>query len=342
MTLDTITDDTTPVLSWDELKQEPAIAAAELERWRRVRTTTIDRARQHGWTKTEFSKRSAIPAGTLYGWLDGSYRGSFANVTDRVERFLDAQAELAAAGSKIPQAPGYVPTPTSKKVVDALIYSQTMPEIAVIVLAAGMGKTITLNHYSSMRPNVVMLTVRPSTTTVYKLMSELGDTLNLNDVERMPNHIDRAVGARLRRNGRSTLLVVDEAQHLKDEAVNQLRYFYDIYGVGIALVGNEELYGRFGDTPKPAYAQLQSRFGLKVRQMAPARGDIEAVLDAWGIEDPQIRQLGVAIGRKPGTLRQLTKTLQLAGMIAAGDERAMTAADVTMAAQQRGLEPSHA
>jgi DNA transposition AAA+ family ATPase len=213
-----------------------------------------------------------------------------------------------------------------------------MPEIAVVVLAAGMGKTFSINHYAAARPNVFKVTMRPSTATVFKIMGELAELFNLSEIERVATRIDRAVGTRLKRNGRHTLLVVDEAQHLKDDAVNQLRYFFDEYGVGIALVGNEELYGRFGDAPKPAYAQLQSRFGLKVRRAAPLAGDIEAVLDAWAIEDPDIRKLGMAIGRKPGTLRQLTKTLQLAGMIAAGENRNMGVADVRIAAANRGLE----
>lgn len=111
--------------------------------------------------------------------------------------------------------------------------------------------------------------------------------------------------------------------------------------MGIALIGNEELYGRYGGHDlKPAYAQLQSRFGLRFRRMQPLREDVDAILDAWGIETDadEIRRLCHVVAKKPGALRLVNKTLQLAGMYAAGDQRPMTAADLRQALVNRGLE----
>jgi DNA transposition AAA+ family ATPase len=214
-----------------------------------------------------------------------------------------------------------------------------MPELVLATLGAGMGKTETVRRYVSERPHAYMVTMRPKTSKVNAMLLEIAQALDVPPAERAHSRIDRAIGMKLKRNGRQTLLIVDEAQNLIDKAVDQLRYFLDEYGVGIALIGNEELYGRFGGKePTPAYAQLHRRFGLRLRRMQPLAGDIDAQIAAWGIEDSEIRKLAQAIGRKPGALGQVTKTLQLAGMYAAGEQRPMAAADVRAALKNRGLE----
>ena len=323
---------------WDVGFQQPQKASQdEVERWQRLRSRLAVMAKQHRWSKSEVSSRSGIPAGTLWQWYDGSYQGVLANQSERVEKWLDAVIEHAAVASRVQAAPAFVSTPTSRKIIDALLYAQTMPEIVVLTTAPGMGKTVTADHYVDLRPHAYKVTMRPYVSSVHGLLQELAIALEVT--ERSPARLDRSVGEKLKRNGRNTLLIVDEAQNLSVEAVNQLRYFLDVYGCGIALLGNEELYSRFGGKEiKPAYAQLHSRFGLRLKEMQPDGGDIAALVAAWGIEDEDVRRLAAAIGRKPGALRQINKTLQLAGMYAAGDQRAMTAADVRAAIQSRGLE----
>ena len=324
---------------WD-IKREPSLALQELERWRSTRQRLVDKMRAFGWNKAETSRRSGVPAGTLGPWCDGTYNGQFKNITDRVEKFLDSVEELNEVAARIPTAPAYVATPTSQQVIDALLYAQTMPEISVITLASGMGKTHATGHYIGGHPHAYSMTMRPMTNTVIRMMHQLAETLDLQRADVARTRIEKAIGERLKRNGKNTLLIVDEAQHLQDEAVNQLRYFHDVYGVGIALVGNDELYGRFGSTSsnRPAYAQLKSRFGYKLRINAPQAGDIELMLDAWELTEPACRRYMMAVGRRPGALRNVTKTLQLAGMFAAGQGRPVTLDDLKLAVVNRDLE----
>lgn len=328
-----------PADSWAVAYVDPVIAPEELDRWHRLRSSLIDTAKRFGWSKSEVSKRSGVPAGTLWQWFDGSYRGVIRNVSDRLARWLDSVAEMTATAARVPVAPGFVMTPTAREMTDALIFAQAMPEIVVITTGAGVGKTHTLREFCRTRAHADLVTMRPTTSSVHGMLLELG--LALDVTERNPAKLDRTIGNKLRRNGRHTLLAIDEAQNLTDQAVNQLRYFLDDYGVGIALIGNEELYGRFGGNDlKPAYAQLQSRFGLRFRRMQPLREDVDALLDAWNLDADveDIRRLCQAIARKPGALRLVTKTLQLAGMYALGNHRPMTVADVKHALTNRGLE----
>lgn len=323
---------------WDFDPREPAAPVEEQERWKVLSARVIAAARQHGWLKTDAARRSGIPQGTFWSWLDGSYLGNFKNVNDRVETWLASLDEMSSAAARVPVAPGYFESPTSRKVTDALIYAQLMPSMVLGVLGSGMGKTFTADEYRRSRPGVTKVTMRPTTKSVQRMMLVLAEALEVS--ERAQGNLEASIGKKLKRNGRNTLLIVDEAQNLTDEAVNQLRFLLDEFGVGIALLGNEELYGRFGDrVPKPAYAQLHSRIGMRVRQLQPTPGDVDAQLVAWGIVDSEVAALVRAIARKPGALRQVTQTLTLAGMYAAGDKReAITAADVKLALTNRGVE----
>lgn len=326
-----------PSTAWAPPAGEPEGTSAEVEAWRGLVRRLAETAQRYGWTKSEVSRRSGVPAATLWQWYGGDYKGRIANISARVEKWLDSVAELSQAAASVPIPPAFLSTPTATQLLDTLLYAQMMPEMVVVTLGAGMGKTMTCEHYCESRPHAFMVTMRPTTRTVHGMLQELAQALDVS--ERNPARLDRALGDKLRRNGRHTLLVVDEAQNLSDEAVNQLRYFLDDYGVGIALVGNEELYGRFGgNKATPAYAQIIGRIGKRLKRLQPLPGDIDMLVDAWEIADEDVCRLARAIGRKPGALRNITKTLQLAGMYAAGEQRSITAADVKAAVANRGLE----
>lgn len=328
----------TTTQDWMALPGEPTkLDGAVLDLWQKTRQRLVSTAIRFGWNRSEIVKRSGVPAGTLYPWLDGTSNGRYDTVAERLQKWLDSVEELTEAAARVPVAPGFIETPTARKLIDALLYAQMMPELIVANLGAGVGKSCTARHYADTRPHVFMVTMRPTTSSVNNMLRELCEVFDIK--ERDPAKLDRAIGEKLRRNGRNTLLIIDEAQNLTDQAVDQLRSYLDIYGVGIALLGNEELYTRFGGTkPKPAYAQLHRRIGMRLQQLQPADADIVQLLDAWQIEDTAIRRLGTAVARKPGALGQLTKTLQLAGIYAAGEQRPMSLEDVKVAIRNRGLE----
>ncbi|ODR93551.1 hypothetical protein AUC70_11860 [Methyloceanibacter stevinii] len=323
---------------WAEPRFEPdGLSSQELQRWRALTTRVADVARRHGWTKAEVSRRADVKASKLSQWYDGNYKGTIRNVNDDIETWLDSLHEDSATEALIPQQPGFVETPTSARIRDILLYAQLSPEIVIVTAGAGMGKTMTAQHLQKTRPHVHMVTMRPSTKTAHGMMNEFRVALDVP--EKNPANLDRALGDKLRRNGRKTLLIVDEAQHLLDDAVNQLRYFFDQFGVGLALMGNEDVFTRFSIAKgKANQAQIHRRVGMRFRRMDPTAGDVAAIVDAWGITDEAIVKLCRGIGMKPGALSQISKTLQLAWMYAAGERRELAAADVRRAWEERGGE----
>lgn len=322
---------------WAPPRSEPTAASVPiLARWRALTADVRLVAERDSLSKSEVARRADVPIGTFSPWYDGTYPGSIHRINERVEKWLRSLEDRRTVKA-VQSGPGFVETRTARAVIEALVYAQAAPEMVVITLGAGMGKTMTAQYFASTRAHVVVVTMRPTTAGVRQMLSELAIALNV--YERAPSRMDRAIGERLRRNGRQTLLIIDEAQNLVDSAVNQLRYFLDEYQCGIALLGNEELYGRFGgDQPSAAYAQLHRRIGMRLRRLHPLQADIDAVVAAWDLQDPDAAKLARAIGRKPGALSQVSKTLTLAGMIAAGEQKELSAEHVRQAWINRGGE----
>jgi DNA transposition AAA+ family ATPase len=321
-----------------ELGAEPeGLTAEALEDWRTARRRAKEIAEREGWTRSEVARQADIPLPTLALWLEGTYTGNVPAQTARLVKWLDAFDAGRELAAQLPRTPGWVSTPTGEEVMRTLFLCQMAPDMAVITLGSGMGKSMTAAHYCATRPSAYRVTMRPTTGAISTMLQELASVLDIS--ERNPIRLDRAIGQRLKRNGRQTLLIVDEAQNLVDKAVDQLRFFLDEYECGLALLGNNELYSRFGKgEPREGYGQIHRRIGKRLVRLRPLDGDIDAVIAAWNVEDPEVTKLLRVIGRKPGSLGQIAKTMQLAAILAAGDKRRLDAEHVKAAWQNRGGE----
>ena len=59
------------------------------------------------------------------------------------------------------------------------------------------------------------------------------------------------------------MIIIDEAQHLTVRALNHIRCLADESGIGICLIGNEDVYSKLKGTGKADFAQLFSRIGMR-------------------------------------------------------------------------------
>ena len=331
--------DTRPYSGWEQPEPDAAFIekhADEIDDWRRIREQVAEIAIANGWTKAEVTRRSGMKEGTFSQWFSGSYPGRLDNMNRQMRIWVDAVLE-AAAMPAIPVSPAFVSTRIAGEIAQTLQWAQMTADLVIITVAAGNGKTATCRNYKATHPHVYHATVSPHTKTVHGMLVELAAELEVH--ENNPAALTRAIGARLGRTGGGSLLIVDEAQNLVDEAINQLRHFSDIYQCGIALVGNEEVYSRFvAQTRGRSYAQLKRRVGKHLRRQKPYAEDIAAFIRAWGIADNDSTRLLTGIGLKGGALGQIDKTMKLASMIAIGEERQVTVRDIEAAWKNRDVE----
>ncbi|MFG1466671.1 AAA family ATPase [Xanthobacter sp. DSM 24535] len=268
-----------------------------------------------GLTQVEIAKEAGIAYGTFTPWMGGTYKGDNSGIAAKVSRWLETRRERERTAMVLPTAPGFVRTPTASAMLDLFAFAQSAPDFVVAVGGAGIGKTTAIEEYQKRSSNVFVVTAEPCLSSPNNLLSAVADAVGV--VERSTNRVSRAVVARLK--NAAALIIIDEAQHLESKALDQLRTVHDLAKCGIAIAGNESVFGRLqgGEARGAQFAQLHSRVGMRIVQPKARAKDICEILAAWGIDGAApAGQLLKEIGRKPGALRNLTKTLRLAGMFA--------------------------
>ena len=269
----------------------------------------------HKASQSAVGDLAGVAESTFSAWLKGTYKGDNSKVEERVRTWLRSVDVFAGARKSSLRNKKFAQTVSAQKMIVALEHAQALPDVAVISTTSGVGKTETCMYYQKTRPNVWHLTSDPSLHSHGKMMDYLRDVLN---IPKMPPHkLSRAIADRL--SNSQGLIIIDEAQHLSTRCIDMLRSIHDRSGIGMAIVGNADIWGRIeGGGRNAELAQLFSRVGIRVTIARLSDKDIEIVLDTLEIADPKQRQILKTIAKEPGALRSLYKVLGLAMIVADG------------------------
>ncbi len=281
------------------------------------RSWLIDHRNSTGMSWAELAKRTGIAQGTISQFgSERGYAGNEQGVAEKVYRYRQMLATQATIAVEAPEIPGFFETETSRQLEQTLTMAQR-GRIVVAAMGPGTGKTKTARHFAVCYPNVFYTAMTPSTAGVNNMQIEVLEALGERDAAGTPQKLSRRIRERLR-DRRNPLLIIDEAQHLSEKALEEIRSWHDAEGVGIALLGNEGVLQRLeGGNRRLAFAQLYSRVSLKIVRSLPLNGDIEALADAWRVFDDGTLAFLRKICMTPGALRNGTMALELASMIAA-------------------------
>lgn len=299
---------------------------AELKDWLVARKATT------GISWKAIEGESNIASGTLSNWAGGTYRGNGQNVARKVFKYrqmLESQAERAAdrAGAGLIDTPGFIDTATGRRLHGLLVTAHS-GEITYAAMGPGTGKTVKAENYVACVSNAVKVTMKPTTKTVTAMMGEVIRALGGKSGSAWARQMSAQVIDMVK--GRRILLIVDEANYLDFEAHEELRAWHDIGGLGICLLGNEELHAtiRGGSIrgARHSYARLNSRIAMRHVQDVPLADDVDAYLDAWKIDNPEQRALLMKVGLTPGTggLREIRQLITNARMLAFEDGSPLT------------------
>ncbi len=324
-----------PAAGWELPRSQPQAEADILGRWAMITDEIRKIAAENGWSKSEVARRADVAVGTFSSWYDGTYKGRYDTTTQRVENFIDQLRDAAAVGVQMPQAPGFLQTRVARELMTAMTYAQMLPTIAVITCASGLGKSMAARAYRNSRPHVTHVTLSPSSASPHILKQEIAQELGIDCKD--GGKLKRVITDALRRSGYHALLIIDEAQNLTEDSINELRHFRDNAQCGLVLLGNEEGKTPYAARdPRHASAQVARRVGHRLSIMKPYAEDVDQIVDAWGLTDPEVRALAVKIAHMPGAFGVLAETIMIAGMIAAGHDRSITTADLRAAWENRG------
>lgn len=286
---------------------------------------------------SQLAKESSIPLGTITTFAAGTYgaKDGGSNVARKVFQFRQSVEAQSMRQAQLPQNPGYFDTRTSLRMMELLEIAHS-GRITVIGTGPGTGKTMTINEYAERAGPVWKATMKPSAISLHAMIREVQKALGIE-----PRRLSTADASALvlhRMTGRRGLLVIDEANWLSLEAIEELRNWHDETGVGICLLGNEELVQSIKTGRKrDQLARLLSRIANMHEQRIPLDEDVVAFCDAWGIEQPDIRRYLVTIATTPdsGGLRECKQLVEAASMLAAADDRGLSIGDLRDAQSER-------
>lgn len=283
----------------------------------------MDHRASTGASWSELAKRLDIAAGTLsqFGSEKG-YSGDNRKLAEKIYRYRQLLASQAQIEVEAPEVPDYFETETSRQITSLLAWAQR-GRIVVIATGAGLGKTKTAAQFQACFPNVFVATMAPSTAGVNNMQQDVLSALGEPDAVGTPQRLSRRIRDRVK-DMRNPLIIIDEAQHLSEKAIEEIRSWHDAVGVGIALSGNIDVLQRLeGGARRAAYAQLYSRVSMRLVRLQPLTEDVSALAAAWNVIDQAANDILTRIAMMPGGLRGATMALELATMLASSEGKVL-------------------
>lgn len=272
------------------------------------------------FSQKQLAREAGVNDSALNQWLQGKYKGNNDAIFEKLKTWAEYRKRSQSSAAILPQAPSFVATPTSGRILPVLSYGQMAADFCCVYGGAGVGKTTAAKHYKANNPNVWLATMTTDCSTVPAVLDEVACAFGIsNDKGGASNKLRREIVSRMKDSG--GLLIVDEAQNLSTSGIETIRGLYDGAdgGAGVVLCGNESVYNRVtGGARASHFAQVFSRIGKRLRLNKPAEGDALLLADAFGITGKAERELLMDIAQKPGALRGMVKVIRNASMFAAG------------------------
>ena len=243
-----------------------------------------DYKQESGKTQTAIANELAISDAALSSFLKGTYKTPH-TIIPKVAELLKVTGRRKAA----PKEPAFVETTVAKRVMEAISYCHLQGKIAVVYGDAGVGKTQAVRAYLRENSLAIGITISPSYASITGVNELIADQLGIR--ERVARRIYAEIIGKLKDSGR--VLIIDEAQHLTVRALNHLRCMSDESGVGIALIGNEEVYTKLRGSGKADFAQLFSRIGMRreVLTSTTTKEDIRKIFAEAHLEEDALELL---------------------------------------------------
>lgn len=152
--------------------------------------------------------------------------------------------------------------------------ARQMRRMASIVGDPGVGKTTALKRYADDDREAVYCVMSPSKSSMIATLMAVGEAVGRPFRARTAGEVHNLIVHDIR--DRLGVLLVDEAQHVNDRVLDELRCIHDESGVPIVFAGNSELRSRFGNSKTAGFGQFLSRIGPRL-DLASSRDDIRAL-----------------------------------------------------------------
>lgn len=240
-------------------------------------------------TQSAVAAELGVSSGLISSFLSGKYKTPEAVIPKIMELSKVHEKKVIA-----PKAPDFAETTVSRTVINAIEYARLRGTVSVVYGDAGVGKTSAAREYLKNNSLALGITISPTYASITGVNELIAEQLGVR--ERVARRITREIIDKLNNSGR--VLVVDEAQHLTGRALDHLRCISDEAGIGVALIGNEEVYSKLRGRGQAAFAQLFSRIGMRKQVLTSnlTKEDILQIFGGYGL-DSTVIDLLAAVAR---------------------------------------------
>ena len=231
---------------------------------------------QNELNATATAKAIGISPASLSKLRKGGYNADMGNMQKKIAQYLQLQKERREI---LPKAP-FVETLVARKVMRLCRMAHVERKMVVLAGQSGIGKTMALRKYSLENKSVIYIAANSASgmqTTIYRI-AQLAGTSVVGDTS---IRAERIIGAL---KGTNKVIIVDEADHLKLNAIEMIRYIHDQAGIGVVLSGWQEMIHTItgGGSGEGKYSRIYTRCGaiesLRPISKKDARLIVEAIL----------------------------------------------------------------
>ncbi|BBK22753.1 Mu-like prophage FluMu DNA transposition protein B [Amedibacterium intestinale] len=225
--------------------------------------------KESGLSQAKIAPLIGVSMTALSQYRNGIYKGDVKAVESKIEEYMETVEEQQAQEEKAQPykaVEDYIPTSVSEDIYRMIRYAQVNGGIAIAHGDAGIGKTKAAQKYVRENPTqAIYLEMSPVAGTLGNMLRLLARTLKLPESR---NKMELTLSIREKLEGTNKVIIIDEAQHLKLSALEQIRTLADpnsitgTKGVGIVLIGNTEVYSKMKGKQEAQFAQLFSRIKM--------------------------------------------------------------------------------
>lgn len=225
--------------------------------------------KESGLSQAKIAPLIGVSMTALSQYRNGIYKGDVKAVESKIEEYMETVEEQQAQEEKAQPykaVEDYIPTSVSEDIYRMIRYAQVNGGIAIAHGDAGIGKTKAAQKYVRENPTqAIYLEMSLVAGTLGNMLRLLARTLKLPESR---NKMELMLSIREKLEGTNKVIIIDEAQHLKLSALEQIRTLADpnsitgTKGVGIVLIGNTEVYSKMKGKQEAQFAQLFSRIKM--------------------------------------------------------------------------------
>jgi len=267
----------------------------------------LDALTERGIEPEEVAERTRYSLGTVRQFFNGSYRSTKFSSALRTEFLLPKAGEPDEV--RCERTGRFVETATVRQMLPFFKWAQDYPGIAIIEGDGGLGKSSVCEYVSKTFRGTDYVSFRPSQGSLNACIRAIGEALSL-PAYGSTHDIGTMICEHLRRDfEQSTLLILDESQHLCLQALDELRCIHDKARCGLVYVGNTTVFRRISGRSKARrseFSQLHSRVGRRLTLKGVNPDDAEEIAKTlYSIHREPELKLVRSIAQNSGSLRKV-------------------------------------